>query len=769
MWDDISPPMRVSSISEAMRPTFRGRLKKACNQISFLETPIREVGLKNPYLNFDYCRGSHETNECKQTNPAEQGHNKRKEKGEDGLEWTVRNPPFPTPPTSANHTEGATEKEGPKDTKPSIIQEPAPRPFIFYQPSKSSNLPFPSRLKKQKKDDEDERLLSIFKQIHINLPFLEAMIHMPKGGKVLKDLLSHKEKLKKAASSVKLSEECSAIIQRSLPQKEGDLGSFTLRCLIDPLPVKNALADLGASINLMPYSLFRRLGISKLKHTKMSIQLADRSIKYPIGVCENLLVKISKFIFPVDFVVLEMDEDELVPIILGRPFLATTRAVIDVHEGKLSLRVGIDTINHNGKWTEEEEEENSNEALAVSFYPRIEPAEPLEWKAPDNRLKPSSVEPPKLESKELPEQPEYAFLQENNQLSVVISSALFAVEKARLLEVLRNHKGAIAWNIVDIKGIDSSFCTHKILMDDEFKPSVQPQRRVNPNIKEVVKKEVIKLLDAGLIYPISDSPWVSPVQVVPKKGGMTVVKKEKDELIPLKPRLIRWISLLQDFDIEIRDKKGAENLAVDHLSRLENRDLGKLTKAEIRDLFPEGRLVAISDKNNEPCVLTESYECAWPEMRLHKFFDNVTADHLEDIMASPLPQEKSSRPGFTGHISSEMHHKAYWAIKNCNMDLTKPEENRFLQINELDEMRLDAYETSISYKERTKRWHDKRIKAPTNYERGDEDMKNDAIELYDKDGNGFIVYKKRVKPYQKFILDTNRDDDVTLDDEGEVT
>ncbi|GKF61722.1 hypothetical protein Tco_0181776 [Tanacetum coccineum] len=106
------------------------------------------------------------------------------------------------------------------------------------------------------------------------------------------------------------------------------------------------------------------------------------------------------------------------------------------------------------------------------------------------------------------------------------------VEKTKLLEVLRNHKWAIAWSIADIKGVDSSFCTQKILMEDEFKLSVQPQRRVNPNIKKVVKKEVIKLLDAGLIYPISDIPWVSPVQVVPKKGGMTVVKNEKDELIP---------------------------------------------------------------------------------------------------------------------------------------------------------------------------------------------------------------------------------------------
>ncbi|GJT13174.1 putative nucleotidyltransferase, ribonuclease H [Tanacetum coccineum] len=294
------------------------------------------------------------------------------------------------------------------------------------------------------------------------------MIYMPKGAKVLKDLLSHKEKLKKAATSVKLSKECLAVIQRSLPQKEGDPGSFTLPCLIGPLTVKNALADLRARW----------------------------------------------------------------------PFLATARAVIDVHEGKLSLRVENETATFNieksmkSKYSQAEEEGGPNEVQAGSFYPRPEPVEPLEWKALENRLKPSSIEAPKLELKELPEHLEYAFLQENNQLLVVISSSLSATEKTRLLEVLRNHKGAIAWSIADIKGIDSSFCTHKILMEDKFKPSVQPQRRVNPNIKEVVKKEVIKLIDAGLIYPIFDSPWVSPVQVFPKKGGMTMVKNEKNELIP---------------------------------------------------------------------------------------------------------------------------------------------------------------------------------------------------------------------------------------------
>ncbi|GJX26778.1 hypothetical protein Tco_0233074 [Tanacetum coccineum] len=144
------------------------------------------------------------------------------------------------------------------------------------------------------------------------------------------------------------------------------------------------------------------------------------------------------------------------------------------------------------------------------------------------------IEPLKLELKEFPEHLEYAFLQGDDQLPIVISSGLSGPEKTRLLEVLKNQKGAIAWSITDIKGIDSFFCTQKILLEDEFKPTVQPQRRVKPNIKKVVKKEVIKLLDARLIYLISDSPWVSPVQVVPKKGGMTVVTNDKNELIPQK-------------------------------------------------------------------------------------------------------------------------------------------------------------------------------------------------------------------------------------------
>ncbi|GJY53763.1 reverse transcriptase domain-containing protein [Tanacetum coccineum] len=146
-----------------------------------------------------------------------------------------------------------------------------------------------------------------------------------------------------------------------------------------------------------------------------------------------------------------------------------------------------------------------------------------------NRLTTSSRRRP---LKELPPHLEYAFLEENNKLPVIISKDLSQAEKTSLINVLKNRKQAIAWKLSNIRGIDPEFCSHKILLEDDYEPSVQHQRRVNPKIHDVIKKEVEKLLDAGLIYPISDSPWVSPIHCVPKKGGMAVVKNEENELVP---------------------------------------------------------------------------------------------------------------------------------------------------------------------------------------------------------------------------------------------
>ncbi|GJT55177.1 reverse transcriptase domain-containing protein [Tanacetum coccineum] len=385
----------------------------------------------------------------------------------------------------------------------------------------------------------------------------------------------------------------------------------------------------------------------------MSIQLADRSIKYPIGVCENLLVKLSKFIFPVDFVVLEMDEDELVLIILGRPFLATVRAVIDVREGKLSLRVRSETVTFNiGKSMKYKHSRDDYLYCADHTAKMIQeqwvdtPIEPLEWKAQENKLKPSSVEPPKLELKELPEHLEYAFLQENNQLPVVISCALSTAEKARLLKMLKHLVGHEYYCFLD--GLSGYFqipiapedqektiftCpygtfAYKLLPFGLCNAPTTIQRCRTAIFYELIEDCMEVFMDDYSVFVMCDASdyavgavlgqridkHFKPIHYASKtmneaQENYTTTKKELLAVVfafdkfrqylvlsktivftdhstlrylftkqDAKPRLIRWILLLQEFDNEIRNKKGTENLAADHLSRLENPNLGKLTK-----------------------------------------------------------------------------------------------------------------------------------------------------------------------------------------------
>ena len=198
--------------------------------------------------------------------------------------------------------------------------------------------PFSQRLLKKNLDKQFSKFLKVFKKLTINIPFSEALEQMPSYAKFMKDILSRKRRLSEN-ETVALTEECSAIIQKKLPQKLKDPGSFTIPCAIGEKFCGQALCDLGASINLMPFSIFRRLGLGEIQPTAMTLQLADRSLTYPKGVIEDVLVKVDKFVFLVDFVVLDMEEDEQTLIILERPFLATGRAIIDVHKGKLTMKM----------------------------------------------------------------------------------------------------------------------------------------------------------------------------------------------------------------------------------------------------------------------------------------------------------------------------------------------------------------------------------------------------------------------------------------------
>nr|GEW87206.1 DNA-directed DNA polymerase [Tanacetum cinerariifolium] len=388
-----------------------------------------------------------------------------------------------------------------------------------------------------------------------------------------------------------INEHCSAVLLKKLPEKLGDPSKFLIPCDFPGMAECLALADLGASINLMPFSVWKRLSLPDLTPTCMTLELADRSISRPVGVAEDVYVKVGSFHFSADFVVVDFDVDPRVPLILRRSFLKTGRALIDVFEGELTLRVGKDAITFNIDQTSrfsanysdmtakridvidmacEEYSDFLLEEVDVfltieddltppEFYqPYLDPEgdillleaflndDPSPPPNQGNYLpkvrkklkickaksdKSSIDEPPEVELKELPPHLEYAFLRDD-KLPVIIAKDLSKEEKTALITVLKSHKRAISWKLSDIKRIDPKFCTHKILMEEDFEPAVQHHRRVNPKIHDVIKQEVIKPLEAGLIYPISDSPWVSPVYCVPKKGGLTVVENKDNELIP---------------------------------------------------------------------------------------------------------------------------------------------------------------------------------------------------------------------------------------------
>lgn len=199
-------------------------------------------------------------------------------------------------------------------------------------------IPFPQKLKKNKQDTNYEKFLDVLKKLQINVPFIDAILQIPSYKKFLREMLTKKRKLPEF-ETVALTEESSARVQRKLPPKLKDPGSFTLPVSIGNSYSSNALCDTGASINLMSYSAYRKLGLGEVNSTSIMLQLADRTITRPRGKVEDVLVKVENLIFPVDFIVLDIPEDRDIPIILGRPFLEMGRTLIDMENGELILRV----------------------------------------------------------------------------------------------------------------------------------------------------------------------------------------------------------------------------------------------------------------------------------------------------------------------------------------------------------------------------------------------------------------------------------------------
>nr|GEU99289.1 reverse transcriptase domain-containing protein [Tanacetum cinerariifolium] len=434
-----------------------------------------------------------------------------------------------------------------------------------------------------------EKFFQIFQDLHFDISFADALLLMPKFASTIKSLLTNKDKLFELAK-IPLNENCSAMLLKKLPEKLGDPGKFLILCDFLGMDVCHALADLGASINLMPLSIWKKLSLPELTPTWMTLELANRSNTRPKGVAKDVFIKVGKFHFPTNFVVVDFEADPRVPLILGRSFLRTGRALIDVYGEEITLReyaqeiLGFSNNSSGGNPT------STFEPILSDFSPSLTPFEGSDFilEEIDAYLKDKSVSPeidhadcdPEgdicLIEKLLNNDPFQLHMMDLKQGQVVKCSSSNEEPSELELKKLPSHLESLD-KLPVIISKDLKADEKEALLKNALWPlqcSWDISKVYDGNFYDMIEKTMEVFMNDFLVFGDSFSSCLSHLD--------TMLQSKQDA----KLRLIRWVLLLQEFDIIIRDKKGTENLVADHLSRLENPHKDVFENKDINENFP---------------------------------------------------------------------------------------------------------------------------------------------------------------------------------------